>query len=62
MIGFKVILWEPLYGQRSRGRPIKTYIDRLVDDAGCTEEHLPNAMEHRELWKKCVIASRAGSN
>ena len=32
----EVILWEPLHGKRSRGRPNKTYTDQLRDDAGCS--------------------------
>ena len=32
----KVILSEPSYGRRGRGRPAKTYLDRLEGDSGPT--------------------------
>ena len=42
-----VLLWQPQHGQRSRGRPTKTYIDQPVEDTECTLDELPNAMNDR---------------
>ena len=56
-----VLLWNPKHGKRSQGRPRKTYIDQLIDDTGCSLEELPNAMEDRVGWKKCVNECRASS-
>ena len=55
----EVLLWEPLQGKRSRGRPRKTYIDQLTADTGYNKEDLPNAMADRYGWRQCVIRSRA---
>ena len=49
-----VILWQPNHGERSRGRPAKTYVDQLVEDIGCNSENLPALMINRDSWKECV--------
>ena len=49
-----VLLWGPQHGQRSRGRPAKTYIDQLVEDTECTLDELPNAMNDRDGMIKHV--------
>ena len=56
-----VLLWEPAHGIRSRGRPCKTFIDQLAEDAGCFKEDLPTAMGERDQWKILVNTSRASS-
>ena len=38
------LLWQPLHGQRPRGRPEKTVIDQLSEDTGCTLSELPHVM------------------
>ena len=43
-----VLLWEPAHDTRSRGRPCKTFIDQLAEDAGCFKEDLPTAMAERD--------------
>lgn len=49
-----VLLWRPSHGTDRRGRPTKTYIDQIADDAGCLPEDLPNLMSDREQWKARV--------
>ena len=56
-----LILWQPLHGNRTRGRPSKTYIDQLADDNGCEIEDLPTLMADRERWKEIVNTCRARS-
>ncbi|KAG1655395.1 Nuclear pore complex protein Nup98-Nup96 [Nymphon striatum] len=40
------------------GCPTKTYIDQLIDDTECRIDELPNAMNDRDEWRKCVVESR----
>ena len=49
-----VLLWTPPHGKRGIGRPEKTYVDQLADDAGCLIEDLPCLMEDREMWHDVV--------
>ena len=59
-----ILLWQPQHGQRSRGRPAKTYIDQLVEDTECTLDKLINAiyMENDIYgWRKRVNECRASS-
>ena len=53
-----LILWQPTYGHRGRGRPNKTYIDQLASDAECPSEHLATLMSNRNEWKERVKAIR----
>ena len=55
------LLLQPQYGQRSRGRPAKTYIGQLVEDTEYTLDELPNAMNDRDGWRKHVNECRASS-
>lgn len=34
----QITLWDPNYGQRSRGRPTRTFIDQLRYDTGSGKE------------------------
>ena len=36
-----VLLWTPAYGQAKAGRPTRTYIEQLCEDAGCSPEDQP---------------------
>ena len=49
-----VLLWTPTYGRAKAGRPARTYILQLCEDAGCSPEHLPEAMKDREKWRERV--------
>ena len=56
------ILWQPQHGNRSRGRPEKTYIDQLRDDTDLLTTHeIKTAMNDREGWKKYVMDYRESS-
>ncbi len=46
----KVILWQPSHGQKSRGRPLTTYVDLLMRDTGLRVEELATTMVDRGLW------------
>ena len=39
-----LLLWQPLHGKRSRGRPSKIIIDQLIEDTGFTLDELPTAI------------------
>ena len=54
-----VLLWTPAYGQSKAGRPARTFIQQLCDDAGCNPEDLPEAMNDRETWRERVRDIRA---
>ena len=57
-----LILWQPQHGNRSRGRPAKTYIDQLRDDTDLlTTDEIKTAMNDREGWRKYVMDYRASS-
>ena len=49
-----VLLWIPTYGQAKAGRPVRTYIQQLCKDMGCSSEDLPEAMNDREKWRERV--------
>ena len=54
-----VLLWTPTHGCASVGRPARTYIQQLCEDAGCNPEDLPEAMSDREKWRETVRDVRA---
>ena len=56
-----VLLWTPAYGQAKAGRPARTYIEQLCEDAGCSPEDLSEAMNDWEKWRERVRDIRAGS-
>ena len=56
-----LVLWQPVHGNRTQGRPPKTYIDQLADDNGCEIEDLPTLMIDRNRWKEFVNTCRARS-
>ena len=49
-----VLLRTPTYGRAKAGRPAQTYIQQLCEDAGCSPEDLPEAMNDREKWRERV--------
>ena len=55
------LLWQPMHGYTTVGRPYRTYIDQLTDDTGHLLEELPTAMQNRDGWKKMVTRIRASS-
>ena len=54
-----VLLWTPAYGQAKAGRPVRTYIQQLCEDTGCSPEDLPEAMNDRAKWRERVRDIRA---
>ena len=49
-----VLLWSPSHGRAKAGRPVRTYIQQLCVDTGCSPEDLPEAMSDREGWPERV--------
>ena len=49
-----VLLWTPTYGRAKAGRPVRTYIQQLCVDTGCSLEDLPEVMNDREKWRERV--------
>ena len=54
-----VLLWTLIYGRAKAGRPVRTYIQQLCEDTGCSPEDLPEAMNDREKWRERVRDIRA---
>ena len=54
-----VLLWTPTHGRAKAGRPARTYIQQLCEDAGCSHEDQPEAMNDRENWQESVRDIRA---
>ena len=51
----KLVLWEPSYGKRNRGRRSLTFIDTLLEDTGMeNKQELKSIMEDRDDWKQRV--------
>ena len=55
------VLWTPAHGRTKEGRPVRTYIQQLCADAGCSPENLPKAKDDREVWREMVRNIRADS-
>ena len=55
-----VLLWTPTYGRGEARRPVRTYIQQLCEDTGCSSEDLSEAMNNREKWRERVRDIRAG--
>ena len=55
-----VLLWTPSHGRAKAAPPAGTYVQQLCDDAGCSPEDLPEAMNDREEWRERVRDIRAG--
>ena len=45
-----VLPWTPA----KAGRPVRTYIQQLCEDTGCSPEDQPEAMNDREMWRERV--------
>ena len=58
---YKLLLWEPTNGKRSRGRPAKTYIDQMMEDTQLENDELHRAMEDRGVWRRLVMETRLRS-
>ena len=49
-----ILLWTHTYGRAKARRPVRTYIQQLCEDTGCSPEDLPEAMNNREKWRERV--------
>ena len=47
------------FGRAKAGRPVRTYIQQLCEDTGCSPEDLPETMNDREKWRERVSNIRA---
>ena len=54
-----LLFWTPAHGYTSVGRPYKTYIDVLSEDAGLNPAELKIAMQDRDDWRRRVNLTRA---
>ena len=55
-----VLQWTPTHGRAKAGRPARTYIQQLCEDAGCSPEDLPEAKNNRKEWRERVEDIPAG--
>ena len=51
---YNLLLWQPLHGKRSQGRPPKIYSDQLMEYTGCTLDELKTALNERDEWKQRI--------
>ena len=49
-----LVLWKPMHGKRSVGRPIMTYVDLLCQDTGQTPAEIKTCMENRRVWRAII--------
>ena len=54
-----VLLSTPTYSLVKAGRPVRTYIQLLCEDTGCSPEDLPETMDDREKWRERIRDIRA---
>ena len=54
-----VLPWTPTYGRAKAGRPVRTYIQQLCEDTGCSPKDLQEAINDREKWRERVEDIRA---
>ena len=45
-----VLLWTSSHGRAKVGWPVRTYLQQLCADTGCSHEDLLEAMDNREVW------------
>ncbi|KAI8497815.1 hypothetical protein Bbelb_244670 [Branchiostoma belcheri] len=55
----ELLLWAPTHGHSSAGRPHRTFIHQLAEDAGVRAEHLGQLMADRAAWRERVDLVRA---
>ena len=56
-----VLLQTSSHGRAKAGRPVRTYIQQLCADTGCSPKDLLEAMDNREDWRERVRDIRADS-
>ena len=55
------LLWTLSHGRSKVGRPVRTYIQQLCADTGCSLEDLLGPVDDREGWRERVMEIRVGS-
>ena len=48
----KVVLWEPSHGKQSKGRPMRTFINKFAEVVNLLKKGLSVALEDRNLLKE----------
>ena len=56
-----VFQWTTSHEQARIGWPVRTYLQQLCTDTGCSIEDLPGAMGNRDKWWERVRETRASS-
>ena len=56
-----VLQCTPSHGRAKAGQPVRTYIQQLCANTGCSPEDLPEAMDDRAGWRERIRDIRAGS-
>jgi len=49
-----LLLWAPRHGRASVGRPTKTYIEQLADNAEGEACDLEGLMSNRDVWRERI--------
>ena len=49
-----ILLWTPSHGQAKARHPVRTYIQQLCADTGCSLEDILEVMDDREGWQERV--------
>ena len=57
----KLVTWQPTQGKRTRGRPMKTYVDLLQDDTGYQTKEIETSMQDRRFWRAIISARQQES-
>ena len=55
------LLWTPSHRRAKAGRQVRTYIQQLCANTGCSPEDLPKVMDNREVWRETVRNIHADS-
>ncbi len=58
----RTVLWTPTHGRKSRGRPLKTYVDLLSDDTGLSGRDLETTMLERCHWRDTIFRDPRTTN
>ena len=55
----QLLFWHPRHGSSKRGRPLKSYVDVLLEDTGLyNQEEIKSLMNNREEWKELIARDR----
>ena len=46
-----VLFWQPSHGSTCRGKPLRTDVDCLLNDTGCSTEEMKYRKKDRKLWR-----------